>query len=324
MSTAGPAFQVEGGLDDLHIRVSFTVNANFFGTGMGAAGVFSPVILDLDDDGITIEQRPDSPVYFNLDADPYLEQTAWIGGGDGLLWIDLAADGSDAPNGRFDSNVKEIAFAGLTADPDDTDLEALAALYDDNGNGQLDPGDPYWGRFYVLNANGGFQTLSALGITSISLTSDQRASLLPDGSRIDGFGSFVRNGTTYALANAALSYELQGFIRSSEDQRQRREQRARRRRRRRRADRRSRERYAERRSRQRHLVDGQPRRSRGRGGRPGQRHGAQHGPGRHPCAGGERREPGPRFRQRGRPGQRAGQHDHRQRRRQPARRRRRS
>src|SRR6185369_2729484 len=108
----------------------------------------------------------------------------------------------------------ELAFSKWTANPNDSDLEALATVFDTNHNGQLDPGDARWGEFRVwtdLNQNGlaeagELQTLgsgsggASLGITSISLTSDHQAFGLPDGSRIEGLGTFTRNGATFALA----------------------------------------------------------------------------------------------------------------------------
>jgi hypothetical protein len=64
------------------------------------------------------------------------------------------------------------------------------------------------GELQPLGSGGGG---SSLGITSISLTSDHQAFGLPDGSRIEGLGTFTRNGATFALADAALAYDTVGF-----------------------------------------------------------------------------------------------------------------
>ena len=105
------------------------------------------------------------------DADGCKEETAWAGAVGGLLVIDLAANGAPGPDGKIDQ-AREIAFAQWTADPNDTDLEALAAVFDTNHNNAFDGSDARWGEFRiwkdanqdgVTDANEMF-TLAALGI----------------------------------------------------------------------------------------------------------------------------------------------------------------
>lgn len=195
-------------------RVSFPTN--FFDTSFGGIDFSFPVILDLNGDGVRIDPRTGSNVFFDADRDGALERTSWVGTGDGLLVHDLDGDG------RIQAN--EMAFASRTDDPDDTDLEAVAALYDANGDGKLDAGDPAWVQLRVwadpnrnaVTDNGELSTLGAYGITSISLVSDRNSFTLPDGSRINGFGSFVMNGQTRTLADAALAFETEGFSRSTQ------------------------------------------------------------------------------------------------------------
>jgi Ca2+-binding RTX toxin-like protein len=182
---------------------------------------FFPVILDLNGDGVDITPRTDSTAYFDVDADGYWEQVAWAGPQDGLLVIDLDINGNYGPDGIIDL-VEEIAF--FSDDPNvKTDLQALNAEFDTNGNHQLDAGDAHWSDFRVwVDANqdgwsdaGELSTLASLGITSISLVSDEKSFLLPDNTLINGFASFTRtvNGvtTTAALADAALAYDELGF-----------------------------------------------------------------------------------------------------------------
>jgi RTX calcium-binding nonapeptide repeat (4 copies) len=220
---AGLGFDVSGyfsgganGIEQFGIRVNildvlFSV-LNF---------LFSPIVLDLDNSGISITPRADSTVYMDVDLDGYLEQTAWAGPQDGVLAFDINNDGINRPD--------EFSFARSTADPDDTDLEALRSLYDSsnggNNNGLLDPGDALWGRFRVwrdANNNGTIQsnevfTLGQLGITSIVLTTDGNATLLPDGTRINGIGNYTINGSTRSFADVALSYNPDGFDRETEN-----------------------------------------------------------------------------------------------------------
>src|SRR6185295_3826794 len=91
-----------------------------------------PVVLDLNHDGIAITPRVDSTVYFDIDGNDNgaKELTAWAGAGDGLLVIDLAPGGGAGADGVI-NQAKEIAFAQWTAAAD-TDLEALAAVFDTN------------------------------------------------------------------------------------------------------------------------------------------------------------------------------------------------
>jgi hypothetical protein len=170
---------------------------------------FDPVVLDLDGSGIDITNRTDSTVYFDVDGDGYREQTAWAGAGDGLLVIDLAANGAAGADGQI-NQAREIAFSQWTSDPNDTDLQALRTVFDSNGDGQLTGADARWNEFRVwrdANQNGTVEsgelrTLAQAGITQIGLTSDRRQYMLPDGSQINGLASYTQNGAAHTLADA--------------------------------------------------------------------------------------------------------------------------
>ena len=223
-SGLGSSFDISGsyfnGPRDFGIRVAFTPPVSLFDSMFNNMfGGLPPVVLDLDGDGVRIEPRTGSNVFFNADGDSAIERTSWVGSGDGLLAIDPDGDGKI-------TKADEIAFANLTADPNDTDLEALATLYDGNGDHKLDAADGVWGQLRVwadgnrnaVTDGGELKTLAQQGITSISLISDRNTFTLPDGSRINGFGSFVRNGVTHTLADATLSFESNGFSRSTENE----------------------------------------------------------------------------------------------------------
>jgi len=76
----------------------------------------------------------------DFDRDGYREATAWAGPQDGVLAIDLAADGSAGPDGRL-TNVMEVAFARWFVGAK-TDLMGLRRAFDQNGDGVLDGKDP--------------------------------------------------------------------------------------------------------------------------------------------------------------------------------------
>ena len=199
------------------VGARFPVPTSLFDRSFGGIDFFEPVILDLDGNGVRIEPRTDSSVFFNADGDIALERTAWVGAGDGLLVVDLDGDGKI-------TQANEIAFADRTADPNDTDLEALGTLYDSNGDHQITSADAQWNDLRVwedANRNGKtdaneLRTLGQRGITSISLASDHNAFSLPDASRINGFSTFVMNGATRALADAAISFQTTGFTRTTD------------------------------------------------------------------------------------------------------------
>jgi Ca2+-binding RTX toxin-like protein len=182
---------------------------------------FDPIVLDWNGDGeINIRPRFDSTAYFDIDNDGFRERTAWVGPGDAFLVIDLGwGNVLGAPDGDITQGL-EVAFARWTEDPNDTDLQALATLFDSNHNGLLDRNDPWWWSFGVwVDANqngvcnfGEMHTLDEVGIASISLAADHSVGLLPDTSRIHGFGQFTRtNGTTGIFADATLSYDPVGM-----------------------------------------------------------------------------------------------------------------
>ncbi len=182
---------------------------------------FEPLVLDLNNDGVDITSRIDSTVYFDVDGDGFKEQTAWAGPTDGLLVIDLAANGNAGADGVI-SQAKEVSFAVQTANPDDTDVQAIRTLYDSNNDGKLTAADTRWGEFRVwkdANQDGvstasELSTLTALGITEFNLTTDNRALQLPDGSKVHGFGSFTQSGAVRVYGDAAFAYETVGYSRS--------------------------------------------------------------------------------------------------------------
>ena len=76
-----------GGIDAWELSGTLTGSPQSFEFSIDF-GIFFPLVLDLDGDGVDVLPRLDSTVYFNLDGDAFLEQTAWMGAGDGMLVID--------------------------------------------------------------------------------------------------------------------------------------------------------------------------------------------------------------------------------------------
>jgi len=177
------------------------------GSGGLAGGV--PVVLDLDGNGVKITPLSSSYYFNDVVGDGEKHRTAWAGAGDGVLVI-------DPTNSGVISQRNQIDFTSW--DPTaKTDMEALKDVFDTNHDGSLDSGDADWSQFKVMvtNADGTttLETLSALGITSINLTTNNEEIDFSDGSKITGTTTFTKsNGSTGMAADAELSYDPNGFV----------------------------------------------------------------------------------------------------------------
>jgi hypothetical protein len=166
-----------------------------------------PVVLDLDNDGIEITELSRSTTFMDADGDGLVQRTAWAGAGDGVLFYDAGNDG-------LITEKREYVFTEW--DPTATsDLKALKAAFDSNGDGKLTVADADFAKFKVMvtNADGTQQamTLAELGITEINLNADVALVTLPDGSQITGTATFLMNGQTRTLADTVLAAEAQGY-----------------------------------------------------------------------------------------------------------------
>jgi Ca2+-binding RTX toxin-like protein len=124
-----------------------------------------PIVLDLNGNGVELSSLNGSNVHFDYAGDGFAEQTGWVAASDGILAID------DNNNGIVD-NGSEL-FGSATQDG-----FAVLEKFDSNGDGKIDAQDSEFGKLRIwrdLNQNGAsdageLQTLSELGITSISLS----------------------------------------------------------------------------------------------------------------------------------------------------------
>ena len=169
-----------------------------------AKQIASPLVLDLDGDGIELAALGGvGSVYWDIDLDGFGEASGWISGGDGLLAIDLNSDGLINDHGELFGDQTGSANGFL----------ALAA-YDSNTDGSITSADTQWADLLVwIDADGnGFSaaeelhTLDFLGITSINL-SYANVSYMIAGNEIKQESSFTINGQTHDIVDAWFTYD---------------------------------------------------------------------------------------------------------------------
>lgn len=170
-------------------------------------GLLSPIILDLDGDGIEMKSIKKSKARFDMNGDGGSDDTGWIGKGDGFLVIDRNNDG-------LINDVSELSFGAEKANAT-SDLDALATL-DNNGDKVIDAKDARFGELKIwvdadldgVTDAGELKTLAELGIKSIGLVAQHREGSAKVGENILlSTAVFTReNGSTGTLGNAALAY----------------------------------------------------------------------------------------------------------------------
>jgi Ca2+-binding RTX toxin-like protein len=132
-----------------------------------ASQMISPIIIDLDKDGIETRSIRDG-VYFDHDDNSFIEKTGWVSSDDALLVRDTNH------NGTIDSG-KEL-FGNNTLLSDGTlaknGYEALSVL-DDNKDGVIDASDRAWSELSLwqdINSNGFTDTGELISISASDIS----------------------------------------------------------------------------------------------------------------------------------------------------------
>lgn len=158
----------------------------------------SPLVLDLTGAGIKLTALSLNSPYFDLTADGFAHQTAWIGAGSGLLVLDKNG------NGTINSGLELFGTAGGAADG----FAALAA-YDSNHDGKIDASDPVFSQLRVwvnpeedgVTHPGELLTLAQLGISSINLSASSSSQTIA-GNSVKLVSSYtLTNGTTREIGD---------------------------------------------------------------------------------------------------------------------------
>ncbi|MEW8026281.1 MAG: calcium-binding protein [Candidatus Thiodiazotropha sp.] len=134
-------------------------------TFWAAWNAISPLVVDLDADGVELVALADTTVYWDIDEDGFAEASGWVAADDGLLAIDLDGDGMITQHSElFGDSVYADGFAAL-------------AVYDTNADNVIDANDAQFGDLLVwqdVNQNGiseanELHALADLDIISINL-----------------------------------------------------------------------------------------------------------------------------------------------------------
>ncbi|MBI5790269.1 MAG: hypothetical protein HZA63_02215, partial [Rhodocyclales bacterium] len=178
--------------------------AYFPNTGSGGGGGKKPISIDLDRNGFQFKGVDDSGVFFDINDDGWKRKVGWVGAGDG--WLAYDEDG----DGKIDKG-SELAFAARYADAT-SDLAGLAAIFDSNRDGLLSAADSSWNRFGIWNDadgdgvtdSGELQSLDAMGVASIELTSDGAFSVI-NGVTVQGIAKVhLSDGSVLDAADAII------------------------------------------------------------------------------------------------------------------------
>jgi Ca2+-binding RTX toxin-like protein len=171
-------------------------------------GILSPVILDLDGDGLELKSRKKSKALFDMDGDGIADNTGWVGRGDGMLVIDRNNDGKI-------TGASEISFLTEKTNAK-SDLEALAVL-DTNKDGKLTGSDTRFGELKVwidsnqngVSDDGELKTLAELAITEIGLAGRPNAQQVKVGDNVIlATSTFKRtDGSIGSVGDVALAFD---------------------------------------------------------------------------------------------------------------------
>lgn len=167
-------------------------------------GESTPLVLDIDGDGIELAAlNGTGSVYWDIDLDGFAEASGWIAGGDGLLAIDLNADGI--------INDHSELFGDQTGSPNGF---AALAMYDTNADNAITSADAQFGDLLVwidthpdgYSQENELHTLSDLSITSINLNFANVSYAISD-NEIKQESNFVIDGQTRDIVDVWFAFD---------------------------------------------------------------------------------------------------------------------
>ncbi len=205
------ALSLAGQSEPTDPRAGYVAPASMLSFSDRAVGYLTPIILDLDGDGIELVSSKKSKARFDMNGDGLRDDTGWIGKGDGLLVIDLDSDGQI-------TTAAELSLLTLKPDAKNS-LEALAVL-DSNRNGKVDSQDARFGDLKVwvdrnrngISEEGELASLGDHGIASVELAQLATSTKVKVGQNtLVATSSFTRtDGSTGSVGDAAFAFNSRG------------------------------------------------------------------------------------------------------------------
>jgi YD repeat-containing protein len=176
-------------------------------TGERQSGQFRPVALDLDHSGnlpLVPKDAVGNDVAFDWDDSGYLKQTAWLGQGDGFLFIDRNANGKvDSGSELFSNSSVADSFKGVRS----------MAWVDADADGRLTSVDPVFNQLKVWqDLNGDGDNVQTLGDGTVVEDDNEIHTLAQLGiSQLDyANGRFSQGSSEYAMASPELQADQNG------------------------------------------------------------------------------------------------------------------
>jgi Ca2+-binding RTX toxin-like protein len=171
-----------------------------------------PIVLDLNQNGIELINQDQSTAFFDYTDSGYRSHTGWVSANDGFLIF-------DSNNNDKADRAKELVLSQWTESSDDTDLDALKAVFDTNHDNFLNQSDDNFAYFKVwqdknsdgVSDEGELKTLLEIGITSLNLNAAS-INWSSGGNKVSSLGQFTRSdGTTSTFADTALGHDADGW-----------------------------------------------------------------------------------------------------------------
>ncbi len=167
-----------------------------------ASTIPSPIILDLDGDGIETTSLAGN-VYFDHAGDGFAEQTAWASSEDGLLVRDLNNNGAIDTGAELFGNNTVLATGQKAANG----FLALADL-DSNKDGKIDASDAAFSELQVwkdadgngITSAGELHLLAEMGVSSISTAFTASGTVDANGNSHSQIGSYTTTDGTILAA----------------------------------------------------------------------------------------------------------------------------
>ena len=161
----------------------------------------SPLILDLDGDGVVETQSKTEGIYFDHTGDGFAEATGWAGADDGLLVRDLNGDGAINNGTELFGNNTRLKNGQYAANG----FEALKDL-DSNKDGKLNSADAAWNSLRVWKDTdadaqtdaGELLSLANAGVREIKLAYTNA------GTNPDQLGNEHRQTSTYTTTSGTV------------------------------------------------------------------------------------------------------------------------